>query len=142
MQTLVVRQLEHHRGAFAKAYVRTPFSLLAGSWRWNFDLWMRDNPPSLILEKLSFFEIMMAPSYGRPGFEGICGPVKTCAEDESGRIGEQPAGKHRVTMCAAWRVDSWFRILTRRPRTSPFNKVVTDKQPDPQLAKDMEFGWN
>jgi len=92
-----------------------------------------------ILEKLSFFEIMLAPSYD-PGalkaFEARKN-LRVMTVEGLGQSKEMVPGYHLR------RVEGGFLVqdFDQAPEDKTLYKVVSDKQPDPKLAKDMEFGW-
>ncbi len=123
--------------AFAKAYDADPLSAFGGIVAVNRPV--DESTAKLILEKLSFFEIMMAPSYDAGALKAFEARknLRVMSLEGLGSTKGQTSGYH------VRRVEGGFLVqdFDQAPEDKSLYKVVTDKQPDPQLAKDMEFGW-
>ena len=123
--------------AFAKAFEADPLSAFGGIVAVNRPI--DETAAKVILEKLSFFEIIIAPSYdggALKAFETRKNLRVMCLEG-LGKSKEMIPGYHLR------RVEGGFLVQEFDQAAEDPNLyiVVTDKQPDPKLAKDMEFGW-
>jgi phosphoribosylaminoimidazolecarboxamide formyltransferase/IMP cyclohydrolase len=123
--------------AFTKAFNTDPISPFGGIVAANRSI---DEPTAkLILEKLGFFEIMLAPSYDAGALKAFEARknLRVMTVEGLGKSKEVVPGYH------ARRVEGGFLLqeFDQAVEDKSLYKVVTEKQPDPKLAKDMEFGW-
>lgn len=123
--------------AFTKAFDADPLSAFGGIVAVNRPV--DESAAKIILEKLSFFEIMLAPSYDQ-------GALKAFEARKNLRVMSlEGLGKAKDTVpgCHVRRVEGGFLVqdFDQAAEDKSLYKVVTEKQPDPKLAKDMEFGW-
>ena len=93
----------------------------------------------LILEKLSFFEIMLAPSYSPEAlklFEAKKN-LRVMTVEGLGTVKEPVPGHHLR------RVEGGFLVqeFDQKIEDISLRRVVTRPQPGNELAKDLNFGW-
>ncbi len=123
--------------AFTKAFEADPLSAFGGIVAVN--RLVDEKTAQLILEKLSFFEIIMAPSYDAGALKAFEARknLRVMSLEGLGGTKGTTAGYH------VRRVEGGFLVqdFDQAPEDKTQYKVVSEKQPDPQLAKDMEFGW-
>ncbi len=123
--------------AFTKAFEADPLSAFGGIVAVNRPV--DEETAKLILEKLSFFEIMMAPSYDTGALKAFEARknLRVISLEGLGTVKGQTSGYH------VRRVEGGFLVqdFDQAAEDKALYKVVSEKQPDPQLAKDMEFGW-
>jgi phosphoribosylaminoimidazolecarboxamide formyltransferase/IMP cyclohydrolase len=123
--------------AFVKAYEADPLSAFGGIVALNRPV--NEKIAQVVLEKLSFFEIIMAPSYDAGALKAFEARknLRVMNLEGLGVVEGQTAGYH------VRRVEGGFLVqdFDQAPEDLGLYKVVTEKLPDPQLTKDMEFGW-
>jgi phosphoribosylaminoimidazolecarboxamide formyltransferase/IMP cyclohydrolase len=123
--------------AFVKAYEADPLSAFGGIVALNRPV--DEKIAQVVLEKLSFFEIIMAPSYDAGALKAFEARknLRVMSLEGLGVVEGQTAGYH------VRRVEGGFLVqdFDQAPEDLGLYKVVTEKLPDPQLTKDMEFGW-
>jgi phosphoribosylaminoimidazolecarboxamide formyltransferase/IMP cyclohydrolase len=123
--------------AFTKAFEADPLSAFGGIVAVNRHV--DESTAKMILGKLNFFEIMMAPSYDSGALKAFEARknLRVMSLEGLGKAKVQTAGYH------VRRVEGGFLVqeFDQAAEDKALYKVVTEKQPDPQLAKDMEFGW-
>ena len=123
--------------AFLKAFEADPLSAFGGIVAVNRNV--DEGTAKLVLEKLSFFEIMLAPSYDAGAlklFEAKKN-LRVMTVEGLGSVKSPVPGYHLR------RVEGGFLVqdFDQKAEDLTLRKVAGEKQPDPQLAKDMEFGW-
>jgi len=123
--------------AFVKAFDADPLSAFGGIVAVNRHV--DEKTTQVILEKLSFFEIILAPSFDHGSLKAFEARknLRVMTVEGLGKSKEMTPGHH------IRRVEGGFLVqeFDQTPEDKTNYKVVTDKQPDPRLAKDMEFGW-
>ena len=123
--------------AFVKAFDADPLSAFGGIVAVNRHV--DEKTAQVILEKLGFFEIMLAPSYDSGALKAFEARknLRVMTVEGLGKSKEMVPGYHLR------RVEGGFLVqdFDQTPEDKTLYKVVTEKQPDPKLAKDMEFGW-
>ena len=128
---------EDAKEAFSKAFEADPLSAFGGIVAVNR---LVDEPTArLILEKLSFFEIMLAPAYDTGAlklFEAKKN-LRVLSVEGLGAITETVPGYH------VRRVEGGFLVQEFDQASEDKNvyKIVTEKEPEAKLAKDMEVAW-
>ncbi len=123
--------------AFVKAFEADSLSAFGGIVAVNRSV--DEKTAQVILEKLSFFEIIIAPSYD-------AGALKAFEARKNLRVMTLEGlgkGKELVPGYHVRRVEGGFLVqdFDQAVEDKALYKVVSEKQPDPKLAKDMEFGW-
>ena len=123
--------------AFLKAFEADPLSAFGGIVALNRPV--DEQTARLVLEKLSFFEIMLAPSYDAGAlrlFEAKKN-LRVLSVEGLGITTETVPGYH------VRRVEGGFLVQEFDQASEDKNvyKIVTEKEPDPKLSKDMEVGW-
>jgi len=123
--------------AFAKAFAADSLSAFGGIVAMNRNI--DEKTANFILEKLSFFEIMLAPSYD-------AGALKAFEARKNLRVmSVEGLGKNKETIPGYHlrRVEGGFLVqeFDQEAEDKSQYKVVSQAHPDPRLAKDMEFGW-
>ncbi len=123
--------------AFVKAFEADPLSAFGGIVAINRPV--DEKTAQTVLEKLSFFEIILAPSYDAGAlklFEARKN-LRVMSVEGLGRSRETVQGHHTR------RVEGGFLVqeFDQAEEDTTLRKVVTDKQPDPKLLEDMDFGW-
>ncbi len=123
--------------AFVKAYEADPLSAFGGIVAVNRPV--DEKTAQVILEKLGFFEIMMAPSYDAGALKAFEARknLRVMSLVGLGETKGQTAGYHVRRVEGGFLVQDFDQVAENKT----LYKVVTEKQPDSQLAKDMEFGW-
>jgi len=123
--------------AFVKAYEADPLSAFGGIVAVNRHV--DEKTAQVVLEKLSFFEIIMAPSYDAGALKAFEARknLRVMSLEGLGEVRGQTAGYHVRRVEGGFLVQDFDQALEDKSQY----KVVSEKQPDPQLAKDMEFGW-
>ena len=123
--------------AFVKAFEADPLSAFGGIVAVNRHV--DEKTTQVILEKLSFFEIIIAPSYDAGALKAFEARknLRVMSLEGLGKAKEMVPGYH------VRRVEGGFLVqeFDQAVEDKALYKVVGDKQPDPKLAKDMEFGW-
>ncbi len=125
------------RDAFVKAHEADPQSAFGGIVALNRPV--DEALAKVILEKLSFFEILIAPSYDAAA-------LKLFESRKNLRVMSlEGLGTKHETMLG-WsvrRVEGGFLVqeFDQKPDDSASWKTVTGKQPEARLARDMAFGW-
>jgi phosphoribosylaminoimidazolecarboxamide formyltransferase/IMP cyclohydrolase len=123
--------------AFVKALEADPLSAFGGIVAVNRPV--DEKTAQVILEKLSFFEIILAPSYDAGALKAFEARknLRVMTVDGLGKSKDMIPGYH------IRRVEGGFLVqeFDQTVEDKALYKVVTEKQPDPKLAKDMEFGW-
>jgi phosphoribosylaminoimidazolecarboxamide formyltransferase/IMP cyclohydrolase len=123
--------------AFAKAFAADPLSAFGGIVAANRPI--DEKTAQFILEKLSFFEIMLAPSYdigALKAFEARKN-LRVMSVEGLGKIKETIPGYHVRRVEGGFLAQEFDQTVEDKAQF----KIVTQAQPDPKLAKDMEFGW-
>jgi phosphoribosylaminoimidazolecarboxamide formyltransferase / IMP cyclohydrolase len=122
---------------FTKAFDADPLSAFGGIVAVNRPV--DEATAKVILEKLAFFEIMMAPAYDAGALKAFEARknLRVMSLEGLGTLKESVPGYH------VRRVEGGFLLqeFDQAGEDKALYKVVTEKQPDPKLAKDMEFGW-
>lgn len=93
----------------------------------------------LILDKLSFFEIMLAPSFDLDAlklFEARKN-LRVLEVEGLGKVKESIPGYHVRRVEGGFLLQEFDQLAEDKTQY----KVVTNKQPDLNLSRDMEFGW-
>jgi phosphoribosylaminoimidazolecarboxamide formyltransferase / IMP cyclohydrolase len=125
------------REAYMKAFNADPLSAFGGIVAVNRPV--DEKTAQTILEKLGFFEIMLGPSYDAGALKAFEARknLRVLTVEGLGTIKETVPGYH------IRRVEGGFLVqdFDQATEDKALYKVVTGKQPDPKLAKDMEFGW-
>ncbi len=123
--------------AFVKTFDADPLSAFGGIVAVN--RLVDEKMAQVILEKLGFFEIMLAPSYDAGALRAFEARknLRVMTVEGLGKAREMVTGYH------VRRVEGGFLVqeFDQAPEDKSLYKVVTEKQPDPKLAKDMDFGW-
>jgi phosphoribosylaminoimidazolecarboxamide formyltransferase / IMP cyclohydrolase len=123
--------------AFAKAFDADPLSAFGGIVTVNRHV--DEKTAQAVLEKLGFFEIMLAPSYDTGALKAFEARknLRVMTVEGLGKAKEVVPGYH------VRRVEGGFLVqdFDQAPEDKSLYKTVTEKQPDPRLTKDMEFGW-
>lgn len=123
--------------AFVKAFEADPLSAFGGIVAVNRPV--NEACAKVILEKLSFFEIILAPSYDARALKAFEARknLRVMSLEGLGTAKEMVPGYH------IRRVEGGFLLqdFDQAAEDKALYKVVTEKQPDPKLAEDMEFGW-
>jgi phosphoribosylaminoimidazolecarboxamide formyltransferase/IMP cyclohydrolase len=128
---------EGAKEAFLKAFEADPLSAFGGIVAVNR---LVDEPTArLILEKLSFFEIMLAPAYDTGAlklFEAKKN-LRVLSVEGLGAVQETVPGYH------VRRVEGGFLVqeFDQAAEDKGVYKIVTEKEPEAKLAKDMEVAW-
>jgi phosphoribosylaminoimidazolecarboxamide formyltransferase / IMP cyclohydrolase len=125
------------RDAFLKAYEADPLSAYGGIVALNRPV--NEAAAKLVLEKLNFFEVLIAPSYDDAA-------LKLFEAKKNLRVLTLPGlGSDRkpVEGWSVRRVEGGFLVqeFDRHPDAPETWKTVSEKKPDPRLARDMAFGW-
>ncbi len=123
--------------AFLKAFEADPLSAFGGIVALNRPV--DEQTARLVLEKLSFFEIMLAPSFDAGAlklFEAKKN-LRVISVEGLGFVTETVPGYH------VRRVEGGFLVQEFDQASEDKNvyKIMTEKQPDITLSKDMEVGW-
>ena len=123
--------------AFLKAFEADPLSAFGGIVAVNQPV--DEGTAKLILEKLSFFEIMLAPSYSPEAlklFEAKKN-LRVMTVEGLGTVKEPVPGHHLR------RVEGGFLVqeFDQKIEDISLRRVVTRPQPGNELAKDLNFGW-
>lgn len=123
--------------AFVKAFEADPLSAFGGILAVNRPV--DEATTKTILEKLSFFEIILAPSYDAGAlklFEARKN-LRVMTVEGLGSHSEKVPGYHLR------RVEGGFLVqeFDQAAEDKSLHKVITSKQPDPHLMEDMDFGW-
>jgi phosphoribosylaminoimidazolecarboxamide formyltransferase / IMP cyclohydrolase len=123
--------------AFRKAFEADPLSAFGGIVALNRPV--DEATARLVLEKLSFFEIMLAPAFDAGAlklFEAKKN-LRVISVEGLGFVTETVPGYH------VRRVEGGFLVQEFDQASEDKNvyKIVTEQQPDPKLSKDMEVGW-
>ena len=123
--------------AFVKAFEADPLSAFGGIVAVNRPV--DEKTAQVVLEKLSFFEIIIAPSYDAGALKAFEARknLRVMSLEGLGKAKDTVPGYH------VRRVEGGFLVqeFDQAVEDKALYKVVGDKQPDPKLAKDMEFGW-
>ena len=123
--------------AFGKAFGADPLSAFGGIVAVNRPV--DEKAAQFILEKLSFFEIMLAPSFDAEAlklFEARKN-LRVMSLEGLGQAKTTVPSYHVRRVEGGLLVQEFDQMAEDKSQT----KVVSEKQPDPKLAKDMEFGW-
>ncbi len=123
--------------AFVRAFEADPLSAFGGIVAVNRPV---DEPTAkIILEKLGFFEIILAPSYdgGALGLFGARKNLRVMSVEGLGAHFGNVLGYHLRRVEGGFLVQEFDRVVEDKS----LYKVVTKKQPDPKLMEDMDFGW-
>jgi phosphoribosylaminoimidazolecarboxamide formyltransferase/IMP cyclohydrolase len=123
--------------AFVKAHGADPLSAFGGIVAVNRPI--DEKTAKVILEKLSFFEIMLAPSYDAGAlklFEARKN-LRVMTVEGLGVSKDMVQGYHLRRVQGGFLVQEFDQVVEDKFQY----KVVTAKQPDPALSSDMEFGW-
>jgi phosphoribosylaminoimidazolecarboxamide formyltransferase/IMP cyclohydrolase len=123
--------------AFAKAFASDPLSAFGGIVAVN--RLVTENTAKMILEKLSFFEIMLAPSYEEGALKAFEARknLRVMSVEGLGKSKETIPGYHVRRVEGGFLVQDFDQAVEDK---SQF-KIVSQVHPDPKLAKDMDFGW-
>ncbi len=123
--------------AFVKAFEADPLSAFGGIVAVNRPV--DEKTAQVVLEKLSFFEIIIAPSYDAGALKAFEARknLRVMSLEGLGKAKDTVPGYH------VRRVEGGFLVqeFDQAVEDKTLYKVVGEKQPDPKLAKDMEFGW-
>jgi phosphoribosylaminoimidazolecarboxamide formyltransferase/IMP cyclohydrolase len=123
--------------AFLKAFEADPLSAFGGIVAVNQPV--DEGTAKLILEKLSFFEIMLAPSYSPEALKlfETKKNLRVMTVEGLGTVKELVPGYHLR------RVEGGFLVQDFDQKTEDISlrRVVTRPQPGNELAKDLNFGW-
>ena len=123
--------------AFVKAHAADPLSAFGGIVALNRPV---DTATAhTILEKLKFFEILIAPSYDE-------GAMKLLEARKNLRVMTLEglgSKKEPIQGFNVRRVEGGFLVqeFDQHADDRSLWKVVTEKKPDPRLERDMAFGW-
>ncbi len=123
--------------AFVKAFEADPVSAFGGIVAVNRPV--GEKAAKIILEKLGFFEIMLAPSYEAGAlklFEARKN-LRVMTVEGLGTMKDMVQGYHVRRIQGGFLVQEFDQVVEDKFQY----KVVTEKQPAANLAKDMEFGW-
>jgi phosphoribosylaminoimidazolecarboxamide formyltransferase/IMP cyclohydrolase len=123
--------------AFVKAYEADPLSAFGGIVAVNRPV--DEKTAKTVLEKLSFFEIILAPSYDEGAlklFEARKNLRVMSVEGLGTRLEDVP-GYHLRRVEGGFLAQEFDHVLEDKE----LHKVITVKQPDPRLLEDMDFGW-
>lgn len=123
--------------AFVKAFEADPLSAFGGIVAVNRSV--DEKTAKTILEKLSFFEIILAPGYDAGAlklFEARKNLRVMSVEGLGSSKGSVPG--HHIR-----RVEGGFLVqeFDQAAEDKSQHKVVTKKSPDSHLSEDMDFGW-
>jgi phosphoribosylaminoimidazolecarboxamide formyltransferase/IMP cyclohydrolase len=123
--------------AFGKAFDADPLSAFGGIVAVNRPV--DGKTAKFILEKLGFFEIMLAPSYDAEALKAFEARknLRVMSLEGLGSVKETAPGSHIRRVEGGFLVQEFDQILENKS----FYKTVTEKQPDQALARDMEFAW-
>jgi phosphoribosylaminoimidazolecarboxamide formyltransferase / IMP cyclohydrolase len=123
--------------AFVKAHAADPLSAFGGIVAVNRPV--DEKTAKIVLEKLGFFEIMLAPSYDAGALKAFEARknLRVMILEGLGTVKEPVPGYHLRRVEGGFLVQEFDQAAEDKGKY----KVVTQKQPDPKLAKDMEFGW-
>ena len=123
--------------AFIKAFDADPVSAFGGIVALNRPV--DEKCAKGILEKLGFFEIMLAPGYdaGAMAVFGAKKNLRVLTVPGLGSVREPLPGFSMRRVEGGFLVQD-FDQAVEDPKTF---KVITDKKPDPALAQDMAFAW-
>jgi phosphoribosylaminoimidazolecarboxamide formyltransferase/IMP cyclohydrolase len=123
--------------AFVKAFEADPLSAFGGIVAVNRPV--NEACAKIILEKLSFFEIILAPSYDAGALKAfeVRKNLRVMSLEGLGTAKELVPGYHIRRVEGGFLVQEFDQAAEDKAQY----KVVSEKQPDPKLAKDMEFGW-
>ncbi len=123
--------------AFLKAFEADPLSAFGGIVALNRPV--DEQTARLVLEKLSFFEIMLAPSFDAGALKlfGAKKNLRVISVEGLGFVTETVPGYH------VRRVEGGFLVqeFDQASEDKGVYKIMTEKQPDSKLSKDMEVGW-
>ncbi len=123
--------------AFVKALEADPLSAFGGIVAVNRPV--DEKTAQIILEKLSFFEIMLAPSFDAGALKAFEARknLRVMTLEGLGKSKEIVPGYHLRRVEGGFLVQEFDQAVEDKA----LYKVVSEKQPDPKLAKEMEFGW-
>jgi phosphoribosylaminoimidazolecarboxamide formyltransferase / IMP cyclohydrolase len=123
--------------AFVKAFEADSLSAFGGIVAVNRPV--DEKTAQVILEKLSFFEIILAPSYDAGALKAFEARknLRVMTVEGLGKSKDMVPGSHVRRVEGGFLVQEFDQALEDKA----LYKVVSEKQPDPKLAKDMEFGW-
>ncbi len=125
------------RTAFIKAFEADPLSAFGGIVALNRPV--DEAAAKCVLEKLSFFEIMLAPSYDAAALAAFAAKKNLrvlAVEGLGGTKAVMPGYNVR-------RVEGGYLVqeFDQNVEDASGYKVVTTNKPDLSLQRDMEFGW-
>ncbi len=123
--------------AFTKAFDADPLSAFGGIVAVNHPV--DEKTAKVILEKLSFFEIILAPSYDEGALKSFESRknLRVMSVAGLGTDRSRVPGYHLRRVEGGFLVQEFDTILEDKS----MHKLVTKKQPDPKLLDDMDFGW-
>jgi phosphoribosylaminoimidazolecarboxamide formyltransferase/IMP cyclohydrolase len=123
--------------AFGKAFAADSLSAFGGIVAVNRTV--DEKAAQLILEKLGFFEIMLAPSYDAGALKAFEARknLRVMSLEGLGSVRAPVQGSHVRRVEGGFLVQDFDQAAEDKTRY----KVVTEKQPGPELSEDIAFGW-